>query len=448
MTRDLLIRWAAVGLTVSLKCILIYLIAWTFAATFARHRPAWRSFLWMAVIASFPCLTILEAMNADSSSLAIALLDDISELQLILAANAYMGVCLVLLGLVIHSAIRLNLLRSYSGPLDVSLERSDDDETAAAVPTPCLLLGTGLYTNGQLSCPTSFGILWPSIIIPEPPVGTIYGHFVRAALIHELIKTLRFDALWTLLARLVQCVYFIHPLVWLAFRQYCLAREQVCDRWTVRTTTEVSEYEVHLLAVGRSLRRRVPMSIDAPMDWTGPRGMRARIRDLQNYEWPESLPPWPTVAATVGWMLLLAVVAGVTVEPTAGGYGPAVRLWSMLMGAAGAFTAGGILAVFILIARSRRACLTPPIDGLAGRSRQTLADCVLRLEREWQDIQTAIGGTARRLEPLLLVLIVMAATVGFWWMAAPSRASEEAYMRGSIPLSEASFRELQWPSNP
>jgi hypothetical protein len=98
------------------------------------------------------------------------------------------------------------------------------------------------------------------------------------------------------------------------------------------------------------------MSIDTPMDWTGPRGMRARIRDLQNYEWPESLPPWPTVAATVGWMLLLAVVAAVTVEPTAEGYEPAVRLWSMLMGAAGAFTAGGILAVFILIARSRRAC--------------------------------------------------------------------------------------------
>lgn len=441
MTHDLLIRWAAVWLTVSLKGVMVFAAAGLLSVSLARHRPAWRSFLWMAVVASFPCLTILEWTSAGSGHPAMALMGGVSDWHLYLAANTYLTVVLILVGLVIHSGIRLHLLRTYSGPLDLRLETLEEDEPRSQVPTACLLPGTGLYTNGQLSSPTSFGILKPSIIIPEPPVGTIYSQFVRAALVHELIKMLRFDALWTLLARLVQCAFFFHPLVWAAFRQYCLAREQVCDRWTVRTTGEVSEYETHLLAISRSPGRRVPMSIDTPMMGTGPRGLRARIRDLQNYEWPESLPPWPTVAATVGWMLLLAAIAGLTAGPSGDGYGPAVRFWSMLMGAAGAFTAGGVLAGVILIGRSRRARLAPPIDGLAGRSRQTIAECVRRVEREWQDLQAAIGGTARRLEPLFFVLMVIAATLSFWWMATPPGSSGIS----STPLSEAGIRELRWP---
>lgn len=418
--RESLNHGVALWLVVSAKCTLLYVVAWLLSATLARYRPAWRSFLWMAVLASFPCLLMLEWAAGGQ----LALLTAVRQVPapiLNLSLPIYGAVVIVLLGLVFHSFVRLHLLRSYSGPLDVSLESLDEPAPVAA-PLPWLLLGTGLYTNRQLATPTSFGILRPAIILPEPPVGAVYRDFVRAALVHELIKTLRFDALWTLMARLVQCVWFPHPLVWRAFRHYCLAREQVCDRWTVRTTGEFGDYASHLVAAGRVARPTAPLSIDTPMICTGQRGLRARIRGLQHSERPESLQPWPTVAATVAWMLLLAGLASVALEPSQAAYAPVFHTRAMLMGAAGTLAAGALLVGLILVGRGRQARLAPPIDGLAGRSRQTVAECVQRLEREWRELQAAISGTYRRLEPLVLMLIVVAATVSFWLMAGPGES--------------------------
>lgn len=436
--REPLIHWTALWLVVSIKCTVVYLLAAAFALTIARHRPAWRSFLWIAALASFPCLALLE-WTAGGHRVVESAVGRVAWSSLSLAAHAYTAFTLILLGLIVHSMIRLHLLRAYSGPLDVNLEASEKAGRDNRTPLPCLLLGTSLFTNGQLASPTSFGILRPAIILPEPPIGAVYRDFVRAALVHELIKTLRFDALWTLLSRLVQCFWFPHPVVWRAFRHYCSAREQVCDRWTVRTTGEVSEYELHLLALGRAARPPAVMSVDMPMDATGGRGLPARIRELQNYERPESLQAWPTVAATVLWMLLLAALAAVTLEPLGDGAALGLRTRAMLMGGAGAFAAGGVLVGLILLGKGRHARLTPPIDGLAGRSRQTLAECVQRLDREWRDLQAAIAGTFRRLEPLLLMLMVVAATVGFWFMASPKDAGES----GGGSVAGADFDDWQ-----
>jgi hypothetical protein len=441
MTRELLIPLAGLWLTVSLKCVVIHAIAALISTTWARHRPAWRSFIWMAALASFPGLTVLEWTGAGSNQAAAALFTQVPYFGLSIGVHAYGAISLILLGLILHSAVRLRLLRSYSAPLGVRLDSIEGADRAELAEPPVLLKTAELLRNGHLNASTSFGVLRPVIVLPDSPIGTTYSHFVQAALVHELIKVLRFDALWTLLARLVQCGWFAHPLAWRAFRHYCLAREQVCDRWTVRATRDVSGYELHLLALTRSSHRRGPMSLDMPMDWTGPCGIRARITDLQNYQRAESLQPWPTVAATVVWMLLLALLAAIGYEPTASSHGLMIHILPMLMGAAGALSAGAALALVILIARARRARLTPPVDGVAGRSRQTLADCVQRLEREWQDLQSVISATARRFEPLVLMLIVVVATVGFWLMAGSSDEADG----WSVPPREARIHDANWP---
>jgi hypothetical protein len=60
------------------------------------------------------------------------------------------------------------------------------------------------------------------------------------------------------------------------------------------------------------------------------------------------------------------------------------------------------------------------VDGLAGRSRLTIADCVQRIEREWQQLHAIMSITARQFEPVFLMLIVIAATISFWLIAGQS----------------------------
>lgn len=441
MTSESLISFAGLWLTVSLKGVLVYAIAWLLAVTVAKDRAAWRSFLWMAVLAGFPALTLLEWTGSTPDAAVYRALHALPAPLLSALVHSYLFISVVLAGLMVHSMVRLRLLRAYAAPLDATLYSAEDDEQPECLGTPFLLQSVEVLRSGQIDAPTSFGILKPVIVLPEPVAGTIYKHFVRAALIHELIKVLRFDALWTLLARAVQCMYFAHPLVWTAFRNYGLAREQVCDRWTVHTTDEVSEYELCLLAVTHTARSPAPLALDMPMNWTGPAGMRARIIDLQQDHRPESLQPWPTVAAAVVWMLVLAAMASWNIEATGSTGVFTIAAWPMLMGAAGALIAGAVLAFIQLTVRARRTRMSPPIDGMAARSRQTLVDCVHRLEKEWQQFQSTLGGTARRLEPVFLVLVVMIATMGLWLMAS-STGGGSPFPAG---VPEASLHEQRWP---
>lgn len=440
MMLESLISLAGLWLTVSLKGLVVYAVVALISVTWGRRRPAWRSFIWMAALASLPGLAILEWTGGASNEPAEALFRRVPSFWLLAAFHVYGAVSLILLGLILHSAVRLRMLRSYSTLLDIRLYGAGDRDTGAPEPT-VLLKAAELLRNGQLPGSTSFGVFRPVIVLPESPVGTIYRRFVQAGLVHELIKVLRFDALWTLLGRCVQCVWFFHPLAWRGFRHYCLSREQVCDRWTVRTTRDVSGYEIHLLALDRPPQRRSFMSLDMPMNWSGSRGIRARITDLQNYERPESLQPWPTVAASVVWMLLLAGLAAIGCEEVGDGYGLIVHLRPMLMGTAGALSAGAVLVGVILIGRTRRARLTPPVDGLAGRSRQTLADAVQRLEREWQEVQSVLSAGAKRFEPLVLMLFVVVATLSFWWMA----GSGDSGGLPAVPWPETLRYDVPWP---
>jgi hypothetical protein len=407
---------------VSIKCIALYAIGGGVSILFLRHRPAGRAMLWLLVIWSFVWLTVLQAANPDVRP-AAALVEALPDGLRMAAGHIYAIVAMALTGCVVNAGIRLRLLRIYSTPMDIHLRLSGD--TYSTLHCPQLAHQAALYSSGQLAIPTSFGVLAPAIIVPASPPGTIYRHFARAAVVHEFIAVMRFDALWTLLARLVQCLYFAHPVVWLAFCHYCVAREQVCDRWTVRATGNAAEYEGHLLALaGQAVRRPGFMYLDTPMS----RGSRAathrRIANLQHDDYPSAMSIHPAAVALVAWLLLLAGIAGINWPVNRVGTGPVWQLEPMLMGITAAAVAGVGLSAVIVLGRKRRARLVPPIDGLAGQSRATIADCVQWLTREWRDVQMLLGVTARRLEPVLLVALLLAATALLWVVASPSERTD------------------------
>ncbi len=412
MTQASLQYWTGLWLTVAARCTLVYVLAGCLSLTLLRHRPAWRSFVWLITLASFVWLPILE-WTVGQRPAGVALVQACSASLLSWAWQAYLLTTLILLGLVVHAAIRLRLIQSYASYLPVDLSLPDQHGSSAV---RHLLQQVGLYCTGQLEVPTAFGILRPVILLPVPIVGTIYRHFVRAALIHEFITILRFDALWTLLARLLQCAFFAHPLVWLAYHHYCRAREEACDRWTVRTTDDVLDYELHLAALAGTAPAHMLMSIDTPMRGLDARAVRRRVQRLQNEDRPESVRAWPGTAALTASLLLLAVIASLPLASPIPETGWALHRQPLWVGMSCAAAAGVGLTAVIVVARSRRPYLTPPVDGLAGRSHQTIADCVERVAREWESLQVVLEGTLQRLIPVLLVAAALVATISLWLM--------------------------------
>jgi hypothetical protein len=420
-----LVYWASLWLSVSVKCLFVYIVAGGLCIFLLRHRPAWRATIWLLTLGSFAWLAVLEwAAGTPPSGMSLA--RELSGLPLVPAANLYAVASLVLLGLVVHSAIRLRLLRSYALPLDIHLATppftgaSGPQRQSIETYMSHLLHEVALCSSGQVAVPTSFGVLNPAIVIPAAPPGAVYRQFARAAVVHEFIAVLRFDALWVLLARLVQCAFFVHPVVWLAFRHYCLAREKVCDCWTVRTTRDAAEYESYLLALHRAARRTGLMWLDTPMTRASDRATRRRITDLQQDDRLESVSIYSVVAVLVAWMLMLAVLAGVD-RPMF--WTEAGLIWHappILIGVTTAVVAGVALIVIALVARARRPRFLPPVEGLAARSRQTLTECMHWLSREWQDVSFVVSLSARRLGPLLFLVLLLALTLTLWRLAGSS----------------------------
>lgn len=427
MNDTMLTHWAAVWLSVGIKSTAACLFAALLATTVLRHRPAWRSFVWLAIIAGLPWLTLLEwlapqpALVASVGSVSTDLFGLLFQCQIL--------VTLVLAGLVAHSAVRLRMLERYGTRLPIESLLHDHDKADGGG----LVHHIGLYRSGQIATPTSFGIARPVVILPAQVADTVYRQLVRFGLVHELIAILRFDAMWMLLLRVVQCVYFVQPAAWMAAAGYRRAREETCDRWTVRTTGEIGEYERQLLAITGERHRFVPMSLDTPMVAGSLRRTRRRIARLQHDDRPETVPPLAATCGVTLTMWLLALLASVQWDNNVWTLAPA----PLVAGSLAAVSAGLTLGVYILAGRGRQPRLTPPVDGLAGRSRQTIAECVCRLAREWEEIQLIARVTARRLEPILWVGIIAAATIGMWLVVGPLNDADSTQMG----FSEAGFHD-------
>ena len=59
---------------------------------------------------------------------------------------------------------------------------------------------------------------------------------LQSVLIHELAHLVRGDQMVLWLQQFVQCLYWLHPLVWIFNRQLARAREEVCDNYVLNQT--------------------------------------------------------------------------------------------------------------------------------------------------------------------------------------------------------------------
>lgn len=86
-----------------------------------------------------------------------------------------------------------------------------------------------LKISAQIRSPQLIGPWAPVLLLPARELPAMAADDLDMALTHELVHLQRRDLWWGLLPALAQHLFFFHPLVHLAAREYALAREEACD---------------------------------------------------------------------------------------------------------------------------------------------------------------------------------------------------------------------------
>lgn len=81
----------------------------------------------------------------------------------------------------------------------------------------------------DIRSPLATGFFRPVIVLPTRAVANLSAAELEMALVHEMVHIRRGDLLLGWIVAAAERLFFFHPLVWLAAREYAIAREAACD---------------------------------------------------------------------------------------------------------------------------------------------------------------------------------------------------------------------------
>jgi len=229
------------------------------------------------------------------------------------------ALCLWLIGVALCLAATARQFRRVS-----LLVQQDDDTTApeAVEMTAQIAQSLGLRQTPPVrvsaAAPGPLVIGWrrPTVLLPLADVDRLTAAELRGVLAHELAHIRRCDLLLAIVPVLVRSLFFFHPLVWLACREYELAQEAACDAEAVRNSgTRPDVYGRLLLKLGTT-GRQSPSYRAAALGVTA--DYRLLLRRLQGLEALPALSyPSPVVSrlAITGLAAVSLVPVQVTAQP-------------------------------------------------------------------------------------------------------------------------------------
>ncbi len=159
-----------------------------------------------------------------------------------------------------------------------------------------------LAVSAAVSVPIQIGWLKPMVILPAELIGSLDPSRHGSILLHELAHVRRRDYAWQILLKLVQIIYWPHPLIWLAGRMIGANREQVCDDLCVHHSSSAGQYRATLLEVASALVRRPAASLGIAMARTSKIGGRLE-RIERGCRLSRCLTRWPVRLAIVAVVL-------------------------------------------------------------------------------------------------------------------------------------------------
>ena len=164
--------------------------------------------------------------------------------------------------------------------------------------------------------PMTWGMVRPVVLLPEA-ARSWPAERLHAVVLHELIHVQRHDLVAQVAAQAACCIYWFHPMVWMAARQLRKERECACDDAVLSGGVAAPDYAGHLLELARAMVQRRSLA-DAPaMAETG--DLEERVRAVLD-RGRNRAPLSGRLAAAVGTLAcaLMLPVALVTLHAQAG----------------------------------------------------------------------------------------------------------------------------------
>jgi bla regulator protein BlaR1 len=145
----------------------------------------------------------------------------------------------------------------------------------------------------------------PVIALPRVVIG--FPMAEQAAIVrHELAHLRRQHPLHLFMQRLVEAIYWFHPLVWWASRQAAAAREIRCDRDAVSTRQDAADYLRSLLRLVE-LKLNDPALLPAGLGFLGNSSLLGRRAKLLVDSFDKPCGPSPRWRPILAFALALAV---------------------------------------------------------------------------------------------------------------------------------------------
>ena len=86
-----------------------------------------------------------------------------------------------------------------------------------------------LYLSDEVNSPQLLGVWRPVVLLPRDALTRMSADELDMALTHELVHLQRRDLWWGVVPAVAQHLFFFHPLVHMAVREYAIAREGAVD---------------------------------------------------------------------------------------------------------------------------------------------------------------------------------------------------------------------------
>jgi hypothetical protein len=134
--------------------------------------------------------------------------------------------------------------------------------------------------SARVETPLVTGLLRPVVLLPAGRFDTLTGREQQMALCHELAHLERADLWLGCVPALAERVFFFHPLVHLASREYAFSREAACDA-TVMQTLDAAPQEYGRLLLALGVARPQPGLTAAGAAWSF-LNLKRRIAMLQD----------------------------------------------------------------------------------------------------------------------------------------------------------------------
>lgn len=164
---------------------------------------------------------------------------------------------------------------------------------------------------GPVETPILAGVLRSAILLPEAARGWPEER-LQMVLTHELNHYRRGDCWANLLAQMLRCVFWFHPIVWLLVARMSGEQELACDEAVVAAGHSSVDYAAFLLDSARNLKSRQMFA--CAMAGSGARSLKERFRRLLD-PLPRPVLTRRVVASITAFCAVAIVIAVTAIRP-------------------------------------------------------------------------------------------------------------------------------------